>query len=149
MPEGVGHCFPTPVSFDSGAHGCKYQHWQHSFHSEHKMARYLRIRHVVKSDRTGLHELISAVCGLNYDGTHWTLTQEQAVSQIEDRTSAFYIEGPRGRRVDVMVAMDLHANKYLRAAANCSQSDELLFLPPCLHLVHAQNTCYREAKAGR
>ena len=113
------------------------------------MARHLRIRHVVKSDRTGAHELISAVCGLNHDGTHWTLTQEQAVLQIEDRISEFYIEGPRGKRFDVMVAMDLHANKYLRAAANCYPSDELLFLPPCLHLVHTQNNCYTEARAGR
>lgn len=113
------------------------------------MARYLRIRHIVKSERTGEHELISAVCGLNFDGTHWTLTQEQAVSQIEDRMCEFYIEGPRGKRFDVMVAMDLHANKYLRAAANCNQSNELLFLKPCPHRVHAQNGAYREANAGR
>ena len=113
------------------------------------MARYLRIRHVVKSDRTGAHELISAVCGLNLDGTHWTLTQEEAVSQIEDRTSVFYIEGPRGKRFEVIVAMDLRANKYLRAAANYIPCEELLFLPPCLHLVHTPNGAYREARAGR
>jgi len=113
------------------------------------MARYLRIRHVVKSDRTGVHELISAICGLNLDGTHWTLTQEEAVSQIEDRISEFYIEGDRGKRFEVIVAMDLHANKYLRAAANYIPCEELLFLPPCLHLVHTPNGAYKEAKAGR
>ena len=112
------------------------------------MARHLRIRHVVKSDRSGAHELISAVCGLNHDGTHWTLTQEQAVLQIEDRISAFYIEGHGGKRFEVVVAMDLHANKYLKARANGNQSDELLFLPPCLHAQHTQNARYREVMAG-
>jgi hypothetical protein len=112
------------------------------------MARYLRIRHVVKSDRTA-HELISAVCGLNLGGTHRTLTQEEAVSPIEDRMSVFYIEGPRGKRFDVIVAIDLRANKYIRAATNYIPSDELLFLPPCPHLVHTPHGAYREAKAGR
>ena len=113
------------------------------------MARHLRIRHVVKSDRSGAHELISAVCGLNQDGTHWTLTQEQAVTQIEDRVFAFYFEGETGQRFDVVVAMDLHANKYLKALANGKHSDELLFLPPCLHVQHTQNARYREVMAGR
>ena len=102
------------------------------------MSRHLRIRQVVKSDRTTVHELVSAICGLNQDGTHWTLTQEQAVSQIEDRVSSFYIEGPRGQRFDVVVAMDFHANKYLKAMAQRDQCDELLFLPPCLHFSHTE-----------
>ena len=56
------------------------------------MARYLRIRSVVKTQQTSAFERISAICGLTPDECHWTLTQEQAVSQIEDGTCAFYIE---------------------------------------------------------
>jgi hypothetical protein len=113
------------------------------------MARHLRIRHVVKSDRTNAHELIHAICGLNQDGTHWTLTQEQAVSQIEDRMSAFYIERPGGERLDVIVAMDIHANKYLKAVVRSDQSDELPLLPTCLHFVHTQTSRPWETAARR
>ena len=113
------------------------------------MARHLRIRNIVKSERATVHEIISAVCGLNPDGTHWTLAQDEAISQIERRISAFYIEGHEGKRFDVTVAMDLRANKYLRATANVDQSDELWLLPNCLHFAHKQDSRYSQAKAGR
>jgi Protein of unknown function (DUF3892) len=100
------------------------------------MARYLRIRSIVKTERTGAHERISAICGLNADGSHWTLTHEDAVSQIENRTCAFYIERPRDKRYDVIVAMDVRAHKYLKTDADRDQPDELLFLPTCHHVVH-------------
>lgn len=111
------------------------------------MARHLRIRNIVRSERATAHEIISAVCGLNPDGTHWTLAQDEAISQIEGRISAFYIEGQEGKRFDITVAMDLRANKYLRAA-NVDQSDELLLLPNCLHFAHKQNIHYSQAKAS-
>src|SRR2546430_13561697 len=50
------------------------------------MARYLRIRSIVKTERTDTHERIKAICGLMPDGSHWTLTREDAVSQVENRT---------------------------------------------------------------
>lgn len=90
------------------------------------MARHLQIRNIVKSAQATAHEIILAVCGLNPDGTHWTLTQGEAISQIEKRISAFYIESHEGRGFDVAVAMDLRANKYLKALAN-GESNELLF----------------------
>ena len=58
------------------------------------MARYLRIRCIVKTQQTDAHERIEAICGLTPDGSHWTLTHEDAVSQIENRSCAFYIERP-------------------------------------------------------
>jgi len=109
------------------------------------MARHLRIRHIVMTDRPG-HELVHAICGLNPDGTHWTLTQDRAISQIEARISEFYIERSGGQRFDVVVAMDLRANKYLKAVPDKDQSNELLFLPICLHFTHTQNS--RSWKAG-
>src|SRR5438034_11676022 len=82
--------------------------------SKTQMARYLRIRCIVKTERTGAHERISAICGLAPDGSHWTLTHGDAVSQVESGTCAFYIERPGGQRAEVIVAMDVHAHKYLK-----------------------------------
>ena len=100
------------------------------------MARYLRIRCIVKTERTGAHERISAICGLAPDGSHWTLTHGDAVSQVESGTCAFYIERLGGQRAEVIVAMDVHAHKYLKTDADRDQPDELLFLPTCHHVVH-------------
>ena len=103
------------------------------------MARYLHIRSIVKTDRTNAYERIIAICGLMPDGSHWTLTQEQAVSQIEDGACAFYIERVGGRRSDVIVAMDLQGHKYLKTVADGQQPDQLLHLPACSHRVHSRS----------
>ena len=104
------------------------------------MARYLRVRSIVKTERTGAHERISAICGLTPDGSHWTLTHEDAVSQVENGTCAFYIERPGGQRDDVIVAMDVRAHKYLKAVGDRDQPDQLLFLPACPHVAHTRNS---------
>jgi len=91
------------------------------------MARYLRIRCIVKTERTGAHERISAICGLAPDGSHWTLTHGDAVSQVENGTCAFCIERLGGQRAEVIVAMDVHAHKYLKTVADRDQPDQLLF----------------------
>jgi hypothetical protein len=100
------------------------------------MARYLRIRCVVKTERTGAHERIDSICGLTPDGSHWTLTHEDAVSQVENGICRFYVERPTDRRYDVIVAMDVRANRYLKTVADRDQPDQLLFLPACPHIVH-------------
>jgi len=112
------------------------------------MARYLRIRCIVKTLQTDAHERIKAICGLTPDGSHWTLTHEDAVSQIENRTCAFYIERPRDRRHDVIVAMDVRAHKYLKTDADRDQPDELLFLPACHHVVHTSYAVPRPTELG-
>ena len=100
------------------------------------MPRYLRIRCIVKTDRTGAHERIGAVCGLTPDGSHWTLTHEDAVSQVENGNCRFYIERPRDQRYDVIVAIDARAHRYLKTVADRDQPDQLLFLPTCPHAAH-------------
>ena len=100
------------------------------------MVRYLRIRSIVKTEQTNAHERIKAICGLMPDGSHWTLTHQDAVSQVENRTCAFYIERLGNKRYDVIVAMDFRAHKYLKTDADREQPDELLFLPTCHHVVH-------------
>lgn len=109
------------------------------------MARYLRIRSVVKTERPSAHEQIQAVCGIKPDGSHWSLTQDEAIAEIEDGVSLFYVERGGGtRRFDVIVAMDLHARKYLKTVADREQPDELLYLPSCQNFAHA-----RSMAAGR
>jgi hypothetical protein len=100
------------------------------------MARYLRIRSIVRTKRTGEHERIKWICGLTRDGSHWTLTHEDAVSQVENGICAFYTEGPQDERYDVIVAMDVHAHRYLKTVADTDQPDQLLFLPECPRVVH-------------
>ena len=100
------------------------------------MARYLRIRCIVKTDRTGAHERIGAVCGLTPDGSHWTLTHEDAVSRVENGNCRFYIERPRDQRYDVIVAMDVCSHRYLKTVADRDQPDQLLFLPACPRAAH-------------
>lgn len=95
------------------------------------MARHLRIRCVVKADRTRVHQCIRAIGGINADGSLWTLTQDKAILQIEDGTSVFYIERPKDHRFDVIVAVDADGNKYLRTVADRDQPEQLLQLPVC------------------
>ena len=99
------------------------------------MARYVRIRSIVKTDRTSAHERIGSICGVKLDGSHWTLTQDKAVSEIEDGISMFYIDRA-GKRFDIIVAMDIHAHKYLKTVADRDQPDELLYLPSCPNFAH-------------
>lgn len=112
------------------------------------MARYLRIRNVVKADRPSAHEQIQAICGIKADGSHWSLTQDEAIREIEDGISLFYVERGGGRRrFDVIVAMDLHAHKYLKTVADRELPDELLYLPSCQNFAHAASG--RAVAAGR
>jgi hypothetical protein len=89
------------------------------------MARYLRIRSIVKTERTDAHERIKEICGLMPDGSHWTLKHEDAVLQVENRTCAFYIEGPGDnyKRYDVIVAMDVRALCLAKRSYTCEMND--------------------------
>jgi uncharacterized protein DUF3892 len=99
------------------------------------MAQHLRIRCVVRNDRTSAHECIHSVGGAKPDGSPWKLTQDKAISGIEDGTYVFYIERPVGHRIDVIVAVSVDGskslNKYLKTIADREQPDKLLSLPTC------------------
>jgi hypothetical protein len=75
------------------------------------------------------------VGGAKPDGSHWKLTQDKAISCIEDGTYVFYIERPTGHRIDVIVAViadgSKSLNKYLKTIADREQPDKLLSLPTC------------------
>jgi len=88
----------------------------------------------VKTDRTSAHERIHSVCGVKPDESHWKLTQDKAISDIEDGTCVFYIERPTGHRIDVIVAVSAEGrslNKYLKTMADREQLEKLLSLPTC------------------
>jgi hypothetical protein len=99
------------------------------------MAQHVRIRCVVKTDQTSAHERIHSVGGLKPDGSPWKLTQDKAISDLEDGTSVFYIEVPAGHRIDVVVAVSVDSTKslkkYLKTTADREQPDYLLSLPSC------------------
>jgi len=95
------------------------------------MARHLHIRCTLKTDRTSAHGRVRAIGGISPDGSHWTLTQDQAIAQIEDGTSVFYIETARGQRTDIVVAMDVHTDKYLKTVSDRERPEKLLSLPNC------------------
>ena len=94
------------------------------------MAQYLHIRCVVKTDRTSAHERIQSVGGVKPDGSRWILSQDKAISYIQDGTHVFYIERTGGVRLDVIVATSAHGN-YLKTVADREQPDKLLSLPSC------------------
>ena len=89
------------------------------------MAQYFHIRCVVRTDRTNAHERIHSVGGVKPDGSRWKLTQDKAISYIQDGTYVFYIEKPGGHRLDVIVATSAYGN-YLKTDADREQPDKLL-----------------------
>jgi Protein of unknown function (DUF3892) len=95
------------------------------------MSQHLRLRCVLKTERTSAHERIHSVGGAKPDGSHWKLTQDQAISDIEDGTYVFYIERPAGHRIDVIVAVSADGSKYLKTMADREQPEYLLSLPTC------------------
>ncbi len=73
------------------------------------MAQYLPYT-VRRQDRTNAPERIHSGGGVRPDGSHWKLTQDQAISYIQDGTYRFYIEKPGGHRLDVIVATSAYGN---------------------------------------
>jgi len=95
------------------------------------MAQYLHVRCIAKTDRTSAHERIHSVSGIEPDGSRWKLSQDKAISYIQDGTYAFYTEKPGGQRLDIIVAISAGGNQYLKTVADREQPDKLLSLPIC------------------
>lgn len=86
---------------------------------------------VNKTDHSNPHERISHVGGRNPDGSRWKLTETAAIEGIESGRWSFYVRGPAGRTVAVVVATRL-GRKYLKTVADGERPDNLLALPECL-----------------
>jgi hypothetical protein len=90
----------------------------------------IRIDCVARIDRASPHHRIRAIGGLGRDGLHWRLSEEAAIAAIEGGRATFYLERPKGRRIDVVVGQGL-GKAYLKAASDLDSPDALLSLPDC------------------
>lgn len=88
------------------------------------------IKCIRKSDRMNPHERITAIGGVNADGSNWKLSQEQAISGIEQGQWTFFVKA-QNRAVDVVVAVSRFGNKYLKTVADSEQPNNLLSLYEC------------------
>jgi len=95
------------------------------------MAQEVRIDCVNKTDRYNPHERITNVGGVNPDGTRWKLSEREAIEGILAGKWQFYVERPRGHRVEVTIAKSAYGNQYLKTVADGEQPDNLLALPEC------------------
>ena len=94
------------------------------------MASSVRISCINKTDHTDAHGRMASVGGVNRDGKRWKLTEANAIAGIERGEWAFYVDGPDGRSVAVIVAARL-GRKYLKTVADGEQPNNLLSLPEC------------------
>ena len=90
----------------------------------------IRIDCVVRSDRVSPHHRIRAIGGRGRDGQDWRLSEDAAITAIEFDRGSFYVEWPKGHRLDVLVAQGL-GKRYLRAESDGESPDRLLALPEC------------------
>jgi hypothetical protein len=83
-----------------------------------------------KTDRTNPHERITHIGGRNDDGTAWKITQDDAITGIENGKWTFYVSRG-GRTVSVIVSTSRFGHKYLKTENDGEQPDNLLSLPEC------------------
>ena len=90
----------------------------------------IRVDCAIRTDRVSPHHRLRAIGGRGRDGDPWRLSEEAAIAAIEDGRATFYVEWPKGRRVDVVVAQGL-GKTYLKAETDRESPDLLLGLPDC------------------
>jgi hypothetical protein len=90
----------------------------------------IRVDCVVRTDRVSPHHRIRAIGGLSRDGQPWRLGEEAAIAAIEEDRAVFYVEWPRGHRIDVVVGQGL-GKTYLKTEADGEVPERLLALPDC------------------
>ena len=90
----------------------------------------IRVDCVVRTDRVSPHHRIRAIGGRTRDGQPWRLGEEAAIAAIEDDRAVFYVEWPRGHRIDVVVGQGL-GKTYLKTESDGETPERLLALPDC------------------
>ena len=87
-----------------------------------------RVDWIDKPFRFDPRQRIHAVGGVEPDGGHWRLTQEDASAAVEAGKLSLYVEAPAGDRVEVVVARRRN-RKYLKTEADGDLPNNLLSLP--------------------
>ena len=90
----------------------------------------IRVDCVIRTDRVSPHHRIRAIGGRGRDGEPWRLSEEAAITAIEHERASFYVEWPRGRRVDLVVGQGL-GKTYLKSEVDREAPEVLLGLPDC------------------
>jgi hypothetical protein len=94
------------------------------------MRQSIRVDCVVRTDRVSPHHRIRAIGGRSRDGQPWRLSEEAAIAAIENERATFYVEWPRGRRIDLVVGQGL-GKTYLKAASDGESPETLMGLSDC------------------
>lgn len=91
----------------------------------------IEIKCINKRDRPNIHERILNVGG--YTDKAWKISQEAAISHIENDEWGFYVGDTRnkGTSVWVVVRESRFGNKYLTTEADGESQNNLLSLPEC------------------
>ena len=90
----------------------------------------LRVDGVSRTDRVSPHHRIRAIGGRGREGDVWHLSEEAAVAAIEQERASFYVERPKGHRIDIVVGQGL-GKTFLKAKNDYDSPDTLLELPDC------------------
>lgn len=93
------------------------------------MAEEHRVDCTKKTGRSSAHERISAIGGY-LGGGKWSHTQEEAIDNIEKKRINYYVDRPKGHRVNIIVATS-NGRKYLKTQNDGEQPNNLLDLPDC------------------
>lgn len=96
----------------------------------HLMRQSIRVECVVRTDRVSPHHRIRAIGGSGRDGKAWRLSEEAAIAAIEHEQASFYVERPKGHRIDLVVGQGL-GKTFLKAEPDLESPDILLGLPDC------------------
>ena len=94
------------------------------------MAETLQITCINKSDRDNPYERITHVGGGQTVLTSWRKTQAEAIAEIENGESQFFVS-VGGESVWVIVAVSRFGNKYLKTENDGEEPNNLLSLPEC------------------
>ena len=90
----------------------------------------IKVECVIRTDRVSPHHRIRAIGGRSRDGERWRLSEDAAMAAIENERATFYVEFPRGHRVDLHVGQGL-GKRYLKGESDGESPDRLLALPDC------------------
>jgi hypothetical protein len=90
----------------------------------------IRIDCVMRTDRVSPHHRIRAVGGRGRDGESWRLSEDAAIAAIENERATFYVEWPKGHRLDVVIGQGL-GKRFLKTEADGESPDVLLAMSDC------------------